>query len=160
MQITKLFQLSLLTVVAVTVVLIVTNISVSIQTAQADPPLDEPPQYEEIYEVLEDGNIVVTRTQVLPSQVQATQVCTLPAPALLEPANGAQLNTLVPDYLWKQVSAEVFRYLFQLLSFFTDMTQVVFIQIDHPRGASACHFTSCTPPATMAVSKQPGSRAA
>jgi hypothetical protein len=114
MQINKLFQLFLLTVFAVTVVLTLTIISVSIQTIQAAPPLDETSQYEEIYEVLKDGSIVVTRTRVLPTQIQVTQVCTQPAPNLLEPANGAQLDTLTPDYLWEQVSAEVFRYRFNL----------------------------------------------
>ncbi len=47
------------------------------------------------------------------------------------------------------------------VSLFTDMTQVVFIQIDHPRSASACHFTSCTPPATTYLAtKRSESRAA
>ena len=105
---------------------------------RANPPFEEPAHYEEIYEVLNDGSIIVTRIQVIPEQIQATGVCTQPAPTLLEPTHGVQLNTLIPDYIWTQVSAEIFRYSFQLSRFsdFSSVDENVTFYTSHPSPGS------------------------
>jgi len=62
---------------------------------------DTPPQFRDVYRVLEDGSILVTRTRLAPEQaLRATQACTKTPPILSEPADGAQLDTLVPDYFY------------------------------------------------------------
>lgn len=112
---TKIFRLvPLLIISAMMVVLVLTILNSPPKLAQANPPFEEPAHYEEIYEVLKDGSIIVTRIQVVAEQIQATQTCTQPAPTLLEPANSAQLDTLIPNYVWEQVSVDVFRYRFHL----------------------------------------------
>jgi hypothetical protein len=73
------------------------------------------PEFEEIFDVLEDGTIIVTRVEVSTEPVTPSMLaCAQPAPTLVEPADNAQLDTLIPDYQWQQVAAEVFRYRFQL----------------------------------------------
>jgi len=66
---------------------------------------DTPPQFRDVYQVLEDGSILVTRTRLAPEQaLRATQACTKTPPILSEPADGAQLDTLIPDYFYFPVS--------------------------------------------------------
>jgi hypothetical protein len=65
-------------------------------------------------EKLPDGSGRFTRFPALPRQARADETCTLPAPTLLAPADTAHLDTLIPNFSWNQVSAEVFRYDYQL----------------------------------------------
>jgi len=124
MQTKRFFRLgSLLIISVVMAVLALAILNSPPKLVQANPPFEEPTRYEEIYEVLKDGSIMVTRIQVMPEQIQATDTCTQPAPTLLEPTHSAQLNTLIPDYTWQQVSSEVFRYSFQL-SRFSDFSSI------------------------------------
>jgi hypothetical protein len=75
---------------------------------------DRPSQSHDIYQVLEDGSIIVTRTRLSSEKaLQATQECTKTPPILSEPANGAQLDTLAPEYYYLQ-NSETSRYHIQV----------------------------------------------
>jgi hypothetical protein len=105
----KLLQILSLIAIATTVTLTLAT-SNSATATRAAPSFQEPPRYNEFCEILDDGTIIVTRVKASPEQIRATSTCTQPAPALLEPVNGSQIGTLIPDYWWEQVSNQVFEY--------------------------------------------------
>lgn len=74
----------------------------------------EAPEQEVLSEALPDGSILLTRLPGFAAQLAPAGDCAVPPPVLLSPADGAQLDTLIPDYTWQQVEAGVSSYRFQL----------------------------------------------
>lgn len=110
MRIEKLLAVFLLIALLVVLPLVLTDIDIPIETAQAVPPSEETPPYEQNYQVLGGGSVIAAQEPVSQRASFGVVECTQPPPTLLEPADGAQLSTLIPDYVWEQVSAEVFEY--------------------------------------------------
>ncbi len=108
------FSLLFSLIIVIAALLILTTISSPNSTIQAASSSTAWLQYEEIYDLLEDGTVLITRMAHPPQVVSTMMVCTQPPPVLIEPADNSQLDTLIPDYQWQQVSANVFRYRLQL----------------------------------------------
>jgi hypothetical protein len=117
MRVEKFLTVLLLTALLVTLLLILTITDIPIQTIQAAPPPEVTPRYEQDYKVLGDGSVIVAQEHLPQQALLDNGECTQPPPTLLEPANGAQLSTLIPDYVWEQVSADVFEYKLEVSRF-------------------------------------------
>jgi hypothetical protein len=128
------YVLCLLMISVAAMILTLTIMGDSPQIAEAAPPGDGPPQFHEIYQMLEDGSIVVTRTQLASeSIIQATQVCTKAPPHLSEPVDGAQLDNLVPDYKFFVIS-DTFEYYLEASAYetFSETIRSVTVIVSNP----------------------------
>ena len=113
-------------------------------SVQAGALSAKPIQLEAVDTVSPNGALAVEDLTISPKQIGAPQTCTLAGPALLDPENGVQIETLIPYYYWTQLGDDVFRYRVEVsrLADFTSIDSVaIFLVSDPSTGSSARAFS-------------------